>query len=264
MKRILLIVSLFMGAIMASEAQDVIAHKDGNVTLGKVVEIGPETIKYRKADNPDGPVYILKRSDLLSVRFENGTQEIFSAATQMAALQPLETVVLDDDDDSEENYSHIVCPEVRLSLDIPLNDDLDGGGGVMGVCGFQMNDYFMFGPGFGILGHKYLNHNASSIEMPVFVQARILFNKKPISPYLIGQLGYTFGFLDEHGSALWDNHDDTKKMGLFGAAGLGIKIRMKRGSLFFDARLNAQTNTSSVVGTSNALCISGGYIFGHH
>ena len=43
----------------------------------KVVEIDLKTIVYKKAGNPDGPVYRLHVADVDSIVFENGTVEVF-------------------------------------------------------------------------------------------------------------------------------------------------------------------------------------------
>jgi len=41
-----------------------------------VIEVG-EAIKYKKADNPEGPVYSIPRSDLMMIKYANGTKDIF-------------------------------------------------------------------------------------------------------------------------------------------------------------------------------------------
>ena len=58
-------------------AQDVIVKKDGSTVICKVTEIGLSEIKYKKFSNLNGPVYILKTSEIMVVNYENGDKETF-------------------------------------------------------------------------------------------------------------------------------------------------------------------------------------------
>lgn len=55
---------------------DTILMKDGTKITAKVIEIGPEAIKYKRCDNLDGPLYIKYPSDASSITYSNGTTEI--------------------------------------------------------------------------------------------------------------------------------------------------------------------------------------------
>jgi hypothetical protein len=41
----------------------------------QIFEINPETIKYRKADNPDGPLYTVSKSEIRLIKYANGSRE---------------------------------------------------------------------------------------------------------------------------------------------------------------------------------------------
>jgi len=78
MKKFLLL--SFLACILASvsaNAQDVIVKTDNSTILSKVEEISSESIKYRKWDNLDGPVYVLNISEIISINYSNGTMETF-------------------------------------------------------------------------------------------------------------------------------------------------------------------------------------------
>jgi hypothetical protein len=60
-------------------AQDTIVKKNGEKIACKVVEIGTTEITYKKASNPDGPVYAIKKSDVWKIIFENGTVELITS-----------------------------------------------------------------------------------------------------------------------------------------------------------------------------------------
>ena len=63
-------------------AQDVIIKKDGGRLEVKVAEISDTELKYRKLNNPTGPLYTIKVADLVRVDFENGESEVFVVDNQ--------------------------------------------------------------------------------------------------------------------------------------------------------------------------------------
>lgn len=58
-------------------SQDVITTKSGGNILAKILEIDQTQIKYKKYDNPDGPVYWILKSEVLMVKYENGSVDVF-------------------------------------------------------------------------------------------------------------------------------------------------------------------------------------------
>jgi len=73
-------------------AQDVITPKTGEDIPAKVLEVTQTDVKFKKFDNPDGPIFTLAKSDLVLIRYENNTKEIFTDPekkniTQMVATQ---------------------------------------------------------------------------------------------------------------------------------------------------------------------------------
>lgn len=59
-------------------AQDIIIKKSQEEIKAKVFEINPTEVKYFKYENLDGPVYIIPKSDISMIIFENGMKEIIS------------------------------------------------------------------------------------------------------------------------------------------------------------------------------------------
>ena len=59
-------------------AQDKIYKTDNSVVEAKVIEISPSEIKYKLFSNPDGPTYILNKSDAAMIIYQNGQHEVFS------------------------------------------------------------------------------------------------------------------------------------------------------------------------------------------
>ena len=77
MKKILAIIALALAYCAAANAQDHIVTRNGDEINGKVLEVSSEIIKYKRADNPNGPVYVLDIDEVKSIQYENGTFEDF-------------------------------------------------------------------------------------------------------------------------------------------------------------------------------------------
>lgn len=73
----LLIIALCIISI-STNAQDLITKKDGTDISAKVLELTITEIKYKKYDNLSGPIYTLPISDVLMIRYEDGTKDIFN------------------------------------------------------------------------------------------------------------------------------------------------------------------------------------------
>ncbi len=60
-----------------SFAQDIITKKDGTDVQAKILEVTPQEIKYKRFDNQAGPTFTLLISDVLIVKYENGSRDVF-------------------------------------------------------------------------------------------------------------------------------------------------------------------------------------------
>jgi len=69
-------------------AQDVIVLKNGAEIQALVQEIGIDNVKYKKSDNPDGPNYTMRQSDIVMIRFANGSREVFSEYEESETASP--------------------------------------------------------------------------------------------------------------------------------------------------------------------------------
>lgn len=76
------IFGFLLGAFLLAgslQAQDVIYKKNGQVLQTKVVELGTGEIKYRLADQPDGPIYVVEKESILKIIFQDGHVEFYGA-----------------------------------------------------------------------------------------------------------------------------------------------------------------------------------------
>ena len=58
---------------------DILVLKNGDEVKGKVLEISPIEIKYKKCNMPDGPLYVVKKSDVFMIKYANGTKEVIKS-----------------------------------------------------------------------------------------------------------------------------------------------------------------------------------------
>ncbi len=94
MRPTILLLLLVLLAGSAAQAQDLLTKRNGEELSVKILEITPSEVRYRRADNPDGPLISLWRSDVFMIRYANGTRENLSGAPlpPAAAATPAPTV----------------------------------------------------------------------------------------------------------------------------------------------------------------------------
>lgn len=78
MKKILLTALLISGCF-AAEAQDIITQRDAQEIEAKVLKVGKSTIEYKRADNPDGPIYVIPARKVFTIKYQNGSKDIINA-----------------------------------------------------------------------------------------------------------------------------------------------------------------------------------------
>jgi len=88
MKKLLLLIVAISGTYFAS-AQDILIKKNGEEIPVKVLEITPDLVKYKRFDNPEGPLISIRKSDLFLLRYANGSKEVFSKMPATPPAKPL-------------------------------------------------------------------------------------------------------------------------------------------------------------------------------
>ena len=58
---------------------DILVLKNGDEVKAKVLEISPIEIKYKKCTMPEGPLYVVKKSDVFMIKYANGTKEVIKS-----------------------------------------------------------------------------------------------------------------------------------------------------------------------------------------
>lgn len=74
----LICLSLFTLMAVSARAQDNIILKSGQEVPAKVLEVSKAEIKYKRTDNPDGPMYTMPAGEVFLIKYANGTKDILS------------------------------------------------------------------------------------------------------------------------------------------------------------------------------------------
>lgn len=67
-------------------AQDIITTKKGEDIISTVLEVNPTEIKYRKQDNLSGPMFTILKSEILMIRYANGSKDIFNQPEELKTV----------------------------------------------------------------------------------------------------------------------------------------------------------------------------------
>jgi hypothetical protein len=89
--RKLIILLCILSGFLSAYSQDEITLRTGETLKAKIVEVGLQDITYKKAENPAGPFYTLKKEKVFMIKYENGTKDVFEAAQQSdpASVSPV-------------------------------------------------------------------------------------------------------------------------------------------------------------------------------
>lgn len=89
MKRLLILLAFF---VVKLNAQDTIRFKNGVTKAVKVSEIGLSEVRYNDFSNPTGPIYVVNKNEISSIRYSNGVEDKFSDVAPSASANPAPVV----------------------------------------------------------------------------------------------------------------------------------------------------------------------------
>jgi hypothetical protein len=75
MKKSIVFILFLISSI--SFAQDLLTKKNDEDISAKILEVDITEIKYKKFDDLNGPIFTILKSEVLLIRYENGTKDIF-------------------------------------------------------------------------------------------------------------------------------------------------------------------------------------------
>ena len=62
---------------LPNDTCDTMIFKDGSEISGKIIEVSPGLIKYKRCDLLSGPLYTVKKADVFMIKYSNGVREVF-------------------------------------------------------------------------------------------------------------------------------------------------------------------------------------------
>ena len=149
MKKIVALVLLLIGFGFVSFSQDVIVKTDGSTIKCKVVEVGPDIIKYKRLDNISGPDYFIEKASVAEIDYKNGSKDIFEHKGQNAPKKNMKKLPI-------ERKGYIA---LTLGPAFPIGDfgdsDLNNAKAGLAMTGFQIsliNFGYRFSRNIGIAG----------------------------------------------------------------------------------------------------------------
>ncbi len=80
MKKIALTIVIISCSFLCSYGQDLILTKTSDIIQAKILEVTSNEIKYKKHNNPNGPIFSLEKSKVVSITYENGEKELIDIA----------------------------------------------------------------------------------------------------------------------------------------------------------------------------------------
>ena len=95
-KSIFTIFALIIFAI-TGYSQDLITENSGNDINAKILEVTSTEVKYKKTNFLDGPTFTILKSDILMIRYANGTKDVFGKSASNVKPEVSEEIVTSDE-----------------------------------------------------------------------------------------------------------------------------------------------------------------------
>jgi hypothetical protein len=120
MKKILLILVATIGFGFIAKAQDVIVTTEGKKINSKVIEVNENDIRYKLFDNPSGPIYFLKKSEIATILYENGHVDVFKISLPQTYYNPYQYTKIDLKNAKDLRNSGIVLFSAGMAFTFPI------------------------------------------------------------------------------------------------------------------------------------------------
>lgn len=94
MKKPIVILSAILISVFACNAQDIIVLKTGEDIQATVIEVNINEVKYRKFGFEGGPVYLQLKTNIVRIKYANGSEDVFSKPEKVSiATEQSETSI---------------------------------------------------------------------------------------------------------------------------------------------------------------------------
>ena len=89
MRRLIMMFSVLAFFAISASAQDYVTKRTGEDIAAIVEEVGPDYVRYRLWDEPEGVLYTVNKSDVLLIRYATGRNEVIGQTPPMAVTPDL-------------------------------------------------------------------------------------------------------------------------------------------------------------------------------
>ena len=86
MKRLIMMLSVLALFTVAASAQDFVTKRTGEDIAAIVDEVGPDYVRYRLWEEPEGVVYTVDKSEVLLIRYATGRNEVIDQKPTIAVM----------------------------------------------------------------------------------------------------------------------------------------------------------------------------------
>lgn len=108
---------LFFGFV--AKTQDTIFHMSGKIEVGKVIEISPDYVKYKKLSNIEGPVFSVHKTSVNKIVYENGAIDIINEKQKVETNVKVEYEKIDKNAASSKN---VVYSKIEINPNVTDNE----------------------------------------------------------------------------------------------------------------------------------------------
>lgn len=84
MKRLIMLLSALAFFAVSAAAQDFVTKRNGEDIAAIVDEVGPDYVRFRLWDEPDGVTYTMLKNEILIIRYATGRNEVFDQMSSLA------------------------------------------------------------------------------------------------------------------------------------------------------------------------------------
>ena len=220
-------------------AQDIIILRNGDEIKSIIMEVNINDIKYKKYENPEGPSYTVNKSELIKIKFENGTQEVFNQTSNNKKNLETENSTYDVYRKKEKPvYNYKISGFINISEIDLIKSFANLIPDIATINGYQINEYFSTGIGIAYSNWYYdlefsntSTRNALQIHsLLFFLDARVHLMKRKTTPFLFIDFGRSIILNSNQTGVYYDYQNDTSitvnlkyKGGNYSNFGIGIK-----------------------------------------
>ncbi|MEP7168137.1 MAG: hypothetical protein ABI855_02080 [Bacteroidota bacterium] len=190
-----LILLVFILTAHCSWSQDVIIMRSGDEVNAKVTEVNDNSIKYKKADNPEGPSYSVPKTDVFMIKYVNGTKDVFSTEKQSEspANTSAQNKIPDKKSSSFIKYTNLT--QLGFAFGVGAMPHTYGNNKtniirMSTINGIKIGSYFSTGIGIGL--DYYFYHNQNSLSLPVYLDLRFNILGNQVTPVIFFNIGNSF------------------------------------------------------------------------